>query len=1038
MIMKKKFVFLFLTLLCLLAAVRMQSGSDSLSVNFRTVPDEQRMAVYWYWISDNISAEGVKKDLEAMKEAGITKAFIGNIWEDNVKPGNVKVFTEEWWNILHVALKHATELDMEIGIFNSPGWSQSGGPWVKPQEAMRYLEAQRLYVRGNGQEQELKLPFLPPTAQTVKLLAMPSKPFVSDTFRVTKEAGIRQVNDLSLGAPITLRSAVFHSEAYLLVDVEIQAKVDGEYKTLKSVHLDRTNHQLNVGFRPHAPIAVSLSDVEAQEVRLVLNGGPRATDLTVVLSDRPCVERYEEKTLAKMFQTPLPMWGEYMWEAQPEPADSALAIQPSEVLDLTPLLQNDSMLVWNVPEGDWCLLHTAMLPTGVTNGPASPEATGLEIDKMSRKHAETHFDAFVGEILRRIPAKDRKCFKVVVQDSYETGGQNWTDDMAEAFEQRYGYSPVPYIPVMYGEVIGSQDQSERFLWDMRRLIADRVAYDYVGGLREVCHKHGLTTWLECYGHWGFPSEFLMYGGQSDEVSGEFWSEGTLGDIENRAASSCAHIYGKQKVWAESCTSGGPVFSRYPYVMKQRTDRFFCEGINATLLHLYILQPDDEHWPGVSAWFGNEFNRKNTWFSQMDLFTDYLRRCNLMLQQGRYVADVAYYIGEDAPKMTGECNPKLPKGYSFDYLNAEVLKKAKVKHGCLTLESGMQYKLLVLPQQKTMRPEVLSCIAKLVEDGLHVVGPKPTSSPSLQHYPQADEQVREMAEEMWSADGYGKGRVYADGTDLQTILQQMQVAPDCQVPADKPVAFIHRRLKDREVYFLSNQSQDRQRFEAVFRVKGMHPEVWNPVTGEQRPLPEFSDVDGRISLPMQLEANESLFIVFRKERKEAVNEGASNFQEGELMAELNGGWSVQFQAEQRGPQEAQHFDALTDWSRNEDPAIRYYSGMASYSNTFFIEKRPEGEVYIDLGRVMVMARVYVNGVYAGGAWTYPYRVNVTDCLKLGVNELRVEVVNNWQNRLVGDARLPQSERKTYATVNPWNANSPLQESGLLGPVKVLEY
>ena len=1036
MSMKKKFTLLFVVLFCLLAVVRMQSNSDSLSTQFQEIPEEQRMAVYWYWISDNISVEGVQKDLEAMKHAGITKAFIGNIWEANVKPGKVKVLTEEWWEILHAALKKATELDMEIGIFNCPGWSQSGGPWVGAQQSMRYLEPQRIYATGTGMEQTLHLDPLPQEAQTVKILALPAKPQIADTLRVAKEAKQTEVCDFTLREPIALRSVVFHSDAYLLADVEILAKLDGEYKSIRNVHLDRSNPQLNVGFRPYAPIAVSLPDVYTQEVRLVLKGGAQPTDMKVVFSDRPCVERYEEKTLAKMYQTPLPLWGEYMWDTQPEPNEKELLVQPAEVLDLTPLMQNDNTLTWTVPEGDWCIMRTAMLPTGVTNSPASPEATGLEVDKMSRKHVEAHFDAFVGEILRRIPAKDRKCFKVVVQDSYETGGQNWTDDMIPVFQKRYGYDPVPYIPVMFGEVIGSQDQSERFLWDLRRLVADRVAYDYVGGLREICHKNNLTTWLECYGHWGFPSEFLMYGGQSDEVSGEFWSEGSLGDIENRAASSCAHIYGKQKVWAESCTSGGPVFSRYPYVMKQRTDRFFCEGINSTLLHLYIQQPDEVHYPGVSAWFGNEFNRKNIWFEQMDLFTDYLRRCNLMLQQGRYVADVAYFIGEDAPKMTGECTPALPKGYSFDYLNAEVLQKAKVKQGRLTLESGMQYRLLVLPQQKTIRPEVLNRIAELVEDGLHIVGPKPNASPSMQNYPKADAEVQQLAEKMWTSENYGKGRVYPDGTELQTILDEMQVKPDCFVP-EKPVAFIHRQLKDREVYFVSNQSEEVQRFEAAFRVRGRKPEVWDPVTGEQRLLPEYEELDGQTRVPLLLQANQSLFIVFHKAAKGEKLEGV-NFPEGELLAELNEGWSVQFQTEQRGPSEPQAFDVLMDWSTHHNPDIHYYSGMAAYSNSFLLEKRPETEVYLDLGRVMVMARVFVNGQYAGGAWTYPYRVNVTDFLKLGTNDVRIEVVNNWQNRLVGDARLPEAERKTYATVNPWNADSPLQASGLLGPVKVLLY
>lgn len=306
----------------------------------------------------------------------------------------------------------------------------------------------------------------------------------------------------------------------------------------------------------------------------------------------------------------------------------------------------------DVPAGEWAILRTGMASTGVTNSPAAPEATGLEIDKMNREHVRTHFDAFIGKILERIPEADRRSFKVVVQDSYETGGQNFTDDFIARFEKCYGYDPVPFLPVFEGVVVGSAETSERFLWDVRRMVADAVSYEYVGGMREVCHEHGLTTWLENYGHWGFPGEFLQYGGQSDDVAGEFWSEGELGDIENRAASSCAHIYGKSRVYAESFTCAGAAFSRYPANMKQRCDRFFAEGINSTLLTLFISQLDDGRLPGVNAAYGNEFNRNNTWYPQLNTFIEYLRRCNFMLQQGLNIADVAYFVGEDAPKMTG--------------------------------------------------------------------------------------------------------------------------------------------------------------------------------------------------------------------------------------------------------------------------------------------------------------------------------------------------------------------------------------------------
>ena len=1015
------------------------SGDDKLFASFQTAQCDQRIAVYWYWISDNISVDGVEHDLRAMKKAGIGRAFIGHIWQDDVKPGSIKVLSSEWWEVLHAALKKATELDIEIGLFNCPGWSQSGGPWIEPQQSMRYLAQQHISAEGNGKLQHISLPEVGKNAKDVCVVAIPVRPYRSHTFQMQKDPGVSFTQDVHLQEPVTLRSVLFETQTHLLVDATIEAKVGGEFRTLRMEHLDRTNDNPNVGFHPFAPISISIPDVVAQDFRLTLNGGGWPTKLTVTLSEQPMVERYEEKTLGKMFQSPLPMWDWYMWPTQPEPLQSRLIVQPSQVLDLTEKMEESGKLEWEVPAGKWNVYRTAMLTTGVTNGPASREATGLEVDKMSQKHVASHFDAFMGEILRRIPAKDRKCLVATVEDSYEMGGQNWTDDMIPVFRQTYGYDPVPWLPVMYGQVVGSQDQSERFLWDLRRLVADRVAYDYVAGLREISNKNGLTTWLECYGHWGFPGEFLMYGGQSDEVAGEFWSEGSLGDIENRAASSCAHIYGKQKVWTESCTAGGPAFNRYPYMMKQRTDRFFCEGINATLLHLYIQQPDDTTFPGISAGFGNEFNRKNIWFQQMDLFTDYLRRCNLMLQQGRYIADVAYFIGEDVPKMTGETKPALPRGYSFDYINSEVLKQCSVRNGCLSLPSGMQYRVLVLPQQKTMRPEVLKAIEALVKQGLNILGPEPTTSPSMQNYPICDQQVRQLAETMWIAGKYGKGRVWPDGTELQTILDALGVKPDCFASPSVPYAFIHRQAKGSDIYFVSNQSEQSQTFDVTFRVQGKAPDTWNPVTGEKCQLPQYVQHNDLTTVPMHLEPYQSLFVIFDTPaaKRPAASQGL-NYPQLTVFAQIDTPWTVTFQSEMRGPAYPQTFTTLTDWSQSQVEAIKYYSGMATYTNTFNLDHLPQGPVYLDLGRVMVMARVFVNDQYAGGVWTCPYRVPVAQFLKQGQNQIRIEVVNNWRNRLIGDARLPETERKTYATVNPYDANSNLQESGLLGPVRILTF
>ena len=1007
-------------------------------------PDDMKLAVYWYWVNDNISKEGVVKDLQAMKSVGINRAFIGNVTAD-LPWGEIKIFTPEWWEVMHTALKTASELGIEIGIFNCPGWSQSGGPWVAPEQSMRYLDCVDKTIESDGGSISVTLDKVAPDAMAdVKVIAYPAIEASSVKATVVKQNGERSETIFDGQSGESYKSLVItpHAGTAIITRGELMAKEGDSWQKLLDIDIDRSNPSVNVGYLPYAPLVVALPKTDAQTFRLSL-AEPGAGILDVELTTRAMVERYAEKTLGKMFQTPLPMWDAYMWPVQPE-APEASCIDPAKVIDLTDKMDGD-VLNWDAPKGRWTISRLAMRTTGQTNAPASPEGTGLEIDKMSKELIQYHFDNFIGEILRRIPADDRKTFKVVVEDSYETGGMDWTDDMADSFVEKYGYDPTPYLPALSGKVVGNRDISDRFLWDLRRLIADRVAYDYVAGLREASHKVGLSTWLECYGHWGFPGEFLMYGGQSDEVAGEFWSEGSLGDIENRAASSCAHIYGKRKVWAESCTSGGPVFSRYPRIMKQRLDRFFTEGINSTLLHLYIQQPYEDRNPGVDAWFGNEFNRKNIWFSHMDVFGRYIKRCNLMLQQGLYVADAAYFIGEDAPKMTGVTDPALPDGYSFDYINAEVLlRDARMKNGRLTLPDGMNYGVLVLPRQQTMRPEILAKIKQLVSDGLTVLGPAPEASPSLKNYPDADAKVKSLAGELWGSNQrqavqYGFGTVYADGVSLAKVFEEKGIEPDFLVK-DNPgaqIKFIHRHLDKGDIYFVANQAAIPVEFNATFRVSGRAPQLWNPLTGEIRALPQFEDNGTSTTVFLKLRDLESSFVVFCDQKPEGRSYKENYPSETELC-ELAAGWTVTFDTARRGPEGKISFDTLSDWTASADDSIRYYSGAAQYRNQFELSDLPDSDIYIDLGNVMVMAKVKVNGKEMGGAWTAPFRVNITDALKKGINTVEVEVVNNWQNRIVGDMRLPEKERKVWMTVNPWSAESPLQPSGLLGPVKIVAY
>lgn len=1051
---------------------------NRLQQEFVSPPEEVKTSVYWYWMCGNISKEGVVKDLQEMRRVGINRVFIGHNYFDPYEGGrNVKLMSDEWWDVLHTAVKTAGELGIEVGMFNSPGWTQAGGPWVKPENSMRYLNSSEMKVKG-PQKLNVKLEKPHQDFQDVKVIAYPmvdpggsmlnttnaditvfpaiemsDKMFDGDRLSdIRLPQNVDYCIDMKANKEFTARSlTIYPSHCNINATFELHAKVGGEYRTLSNFVIDWHFLANIVGFQPFAPVVMTLDETTATDFRLLVKNRHHEGGIAEVeLSSVPRIENYAAKTFAKMFQNPLPQWDYYLWREQPEVTDTSLNINPDKVLDISQYMAADGTLTWDVPVGNWTIIRTGMTSTGVTNNPAGPDGTGLEIDKMSKEHLEMHFNSFIGKILKRIPAEDRKAFKVVIQDSYESGGQNFTDDFLERFKERYGYDALPYLPAYFGNVVGSKEQSDKFLWDMRRIVADRIAYDYVGGLRELCHKNGMTTWLENYGHWGFPAEFLQYGGQSDEVGGEYWLpnafpswENDLGNIENRAASSCAHIYGKPLVSSESNTSGAPAFSRVPADAKQRTDKYFSEGVNNTLLHVYIQQADTNRYPGTNAWFGTEFNRSNTWFSHIDLFLTYVKRCNYMLRQGLNVADIAYFIGEDVPKMTGIQEPALPLGCQFDYINAEVLlRDAFVKDGMITLPHGTSYKVLALPKITTMRPELLIKIKQLVEDGAIILGSAPTHSPSLENQPEADKIVAATAAELWgNVDGvqatsrsYGKGKVF-NGINLEELFSQMGWSVDCKSHSGAPILFGHRTMDKEEIYFLSNQSEERQKTIMQFRVKGLQPELWNPMHGTVRKLYEFS-VEGDVtSVPVTLDGFESAFIVFRKKGKPTKN--AVNFPEPTNIVAVNTPWKVSFKSPLTVPEPIE-LVKLQDLATLPDPKVKYFSGNMIYTTEMDVDMADvsKKKVELDLGKVAKMAKVWVNGQYIGGVWTYPYSVDITSALKQGQNTIRIDVVNTWVNRLIGNTIYPEMAKETWVGMSPYNRDSQLQESGLIGPVQLL--
>jgi hypothetical protein len=534
----------------------------------------------------------------------------------------------------------------------------------------------------------------------------------------------------------------------------------------------------------------------------------------------------------------------------------------------------------------------------------------------------------------------------------------------------------------------------------------------------------------------------MYGGRSDCVAGEFWNEGVLGNWECRIAASSGHIYGKNMISAESFTSGGMPFERSPMSFRKRGDWSYTEGINQTVLTLFIHQPYENRKPGVNAWFGSEINRHNTWFGLSGPWMEYQRRCNFLLQQGRYVADVCYFYGEDAPKSNGMQMPSLPQGYSFDYINYDVImNRMQVSEGRFLLPDGMYYKVMVLPESQTMRPELIEKIEQLVAAGGVILGGPPLRSPSLEGYPECDERVQKLAGELWQGlDGetekwkrHGRGMVFRNAS-LEEVMENIGTPADLMIPADLQVLWIHRSLPGMEFYFLTNQGREEISFEGQFRVSGLQAEWWDAIDGSVRSLPEYEDEGSTTSIPIRLGPLESGFIVFRKDPEDKSHEvPVKNFPTFRPIREIEGPWAVRFY-DPIGESFNLSFDDLQDWSRSPDERLRQFSGTALYRTEFVFEGTAgEDKVFLNLGKVNVIARVILNGKTAGGLWTSPWRLDVSEFLVEGRNTLEVELANTWLNRLVADKQPGKKDRKSWLTLDNISPSQPLQPAGLLGPI-----
>jgi hypothetical protein len=1025
--MKKQILIVTLAL-CIVACAGPVPVANDLANGFVKPPDSARPWVYWFWLNSNITREGITADLEAMKRVGIGGVLIMEV-DQGAPVGPAAFMGTEWRELFKFAVAEAGRLGLEVNMNDDAGWNGSGGPWIKPEQSMQKV------------------------VWTETVLTGPSH-FGGTLAQPEADHGFyRDIAVLAFPSP-------------------------GDYR---------------------------IADIKSKAL-------------------------YERRDVAPAAETKLP---------------AGMTIAPARITELTAKMGNDGRLEWDIPAGKWTILRFGHTGTGAENAPAPASGRGLECDKLSKEGIEAQFAGMMAKLIADVGPLAGKALVATHIDSWENGAQNWTARMREEFQKRRGYDLLTYLPAITGRVVDSLEISERFLWDLRQTANDLLLENYAGHMATLAREKGLHLTIEAYGG---PNDDITYGGRADEPMGEFWIGGGAWETLKQMASS-AHIYGRPILGAEAFTANDTErWQQHPASIKALGDRAFSEGVNRFVFHRYAMQPWLDYRPGMTMGpWGLHYERTSTWWELAGPWHEYLARCQYMLRQGTFAADICYLQPEASPQ---EFKWHERNGYDYDDCTAEVvLTRMSVKDGRLVLPDGMSYRVLVLPDTTRMTPALLRKVKELAEAGATIIGStRPTKAPGLSDFPKCDEEVARLAGELWD-----QGKVLT-GKTAEQVLAGVGVGPD--FTAAPNVRWIHRKAGGAEIYFVASNSPQAREVACTFRVAGLRPEFWRPETGEMEPVAVYEENGGTTRIPISFEPSGSVFVVFREaagtsdpvvgvtrdgrtiepapemkgrvtiakadygvpgdakrlrdvraKLQAIVDGGETSFtvsrlaagddpaygivktleleytaggkmfvvsgndpdtlsfpitpgtesvsevhygQKGELTVEawqagsyqlktasgrslqvevpalpapqeIAGPWDLRFPPKWGAPERVT-LDKLVSWSEHADPGVKYFSGTATYTKTITVPRETIGKdrrIYLDLGKVKVIATVKLNGKDLGILWKSPYRVDVTGILKAGDNALEIGVTNLWINRMIGDEELAEdSDRNPDGTLKAW--------------------
>lgn len=1076
---------------------------SSLQKDFLTPPAAAKPRVWWHWMNGNITKSGIKKDLDWMSKTGIGgfQNFDASLFTPVVVAEKLVFMTPAWKDAFRFTTEYAHEKGLEMAIAGSPGWSVTGGPWVPDADGMKkYVWLEQRIQGGKRVSVSLAKPsgITGPMqnvpfedggfsagsgrkgAQFYQDIAVWAYPVSREDLsardlnpQVSSSGGSFQLADLTDGdlhkmtylppvavgenawiqytfqSATVLSSVVLSNESYGELAVfngggnnrSIQGSLDGtSFFEIAQVPATITP-QTTISFAPQALKAIRLcyrsekpGGVGVAAMFGVKAGSePKGTKIAEFnVFTKPRVHLFEAKA---------------GFEAHKELANAGTpdvtGPLPSEIINVTEYLQADGRLAWDAPAGNWDIIRFGYSLTGKKNHPASPEATGLEVDKLDRVAVTRYLTNYLDQYADATGGKLGDAgLSHMVLDSYEAGHMNWSATFAADFKSKRGYDLGPWMPVLAGRIVQNTAASEAFLWDVRKTIGELIVENHYELIGDLLAKRGMKRYTESHeGGRIYLADGMDVKRKAAIPMAAMWQPGALAagkdeEVRSRAdireAASVAHIYGQNIVAGESMTTAGNSFSPHPGTLKRTADMELASGLNRFVIHTSVHQPKDDLFPGLTLGpFGQWFTRQETWADQAKVWANYLGRSSYLLQQGKNVADILYFYGENQniTSLAMVALPAIPAGFEFDYVNASALRDAiRVQQGKLLSQGGTSYRVLVLdPSAKKMTLPTLKRILTLAQHGVPVAGESPESSPSLLDNPAEFTKTLNALKALPS--------VHL-GESLVDVLAKNKVDADVQVFKNQAtVLFQHRQGAGRDIYWLNNRSDSTNRAQISFRVQGKNPRLYNPETGRVSDV-AFQTVGGRTLIDFEFSPWDAQFIVF---------EGASTAKFRVKAAEsllgkgtLTGAWQVQFQADRGAPSSIQ-LDSLISLNQHTMEGVRYFSGAATYVKSMDIPALAKGEkIRLKLGDVKNLAELYVNGHLVTTLWKQPFVADISAFVQAGNNKIEVKVINSWVNRLIGDAQ-KGAKKITYLSMPMMiQAGMPTEPSGLLGPVTYERY